>query len=166
MDNQKLQTKNSFQLSFDKLPNALLNLQLCPIPSISLSHSAIGTPFSFIKEPDTRLVYSSFDIQFKLSENFAGYLEIFNWINGLGFPESFEQYSDWKGTSGKREKIFSDSSLMIMTATNNPSIRVDFTNMFPTALSEIEFDTTVQDATYIDVSARFEFDYMRISNNT
>lgn len=158
MSNQ-FQTQNNFQLAFTRLPNVMINLQQCNIPSIQMTHSQVGTPFSFIKEPDTKINYGDFMVSFKLDENFDSYLEIFNWMKGLGFPKDFTQYSNLKGDAfNKRENIFSDATLTTLTNASNSNVRVEFQNMFPITLSEIDFSTMLTDANNIDVFASFAYD--------
>lgn len=154
---------SQFTLSFDKLPNATLRLQNCSIPSLGLSHSEIGTPFSWLKEPDTKLNFSEFPITFKLDENFDGYLEVFNWMMGLSFPESFDQYAELKGPEQYgRTRIFSDATLTVLTNKNNPNLRVTFRDLFPTFLSQVDFQTTNEDVMNIDVAASFEYHLFKV----
>lgn len=157
MSNDFLQN-NSFTLTIQKTPNVALNLTTCSIPSIGMSHTEIGTPFSWIKEPDTKVNFSELPITFKLRENLDGYLEIFNWMMGLGFPESFQQYADLKGANEpSRKNIFSDITITILTNKNNPNLRVTFLDAFPTFLSQVDFDTMVDDAVMSDIAASFEY---------
>lgn len=157
MANDFLQN-NQFSLTFTKAPNLAINLQTCSIPGLGMSHTEIGTPFSFLKEPDTKINFSEFPVTFKLKENFDGYLEIFNWMLGLGFPESFTQYANLKGVGEPtRKNIFSDITLTVLTNKNNANLRVVFKDAFPTFLSQVDFDTQTEDATMIDVAASFEY---------
>jgi hypothetical protein len=158
MANDFLQN-SQFTLSFLKLPNVVLRLQTCSIPSLGMSHSEVGTPFSWIKEPDTKVTFSEFPITFKLDENFDGYLEVFNWMMGLSFPEDFSQYRDLKGDVPPQDRtnIFSDATLSVLTNANNPNIRVNFVGAFPTFLSQVDFETTNEDAMNIDIAASFEY---------
>lgn len=149
---------SQFTMSFTKLPNVMLNLQTVSIPSIGLSHQEIGTPFSFIKEPNTKLQYSPLPVTFKLQENLDGYFDIFNWMVGLGFPESFDQYQTLQGDKPTdRTNLFSDAIISILTNKNNPNLRVKFVAAFPTFLSEVPFSTMETDAVMPDVAASFEY---------
>ena len=44
----------------------------------------------------------------------------------------------------------SDATLMIMTNKNNPTVKVNFRNVYPTSLSGVSFDTKDTDATKLD----------------
>jgi hypothetical protein len=151
--------QNQFTVTFNKISNTVITLQTAPIPSVAGSHTNVGTPFSWIKEPDTKGVYSPWNISFKLDENLDGYLDIFNWWQGLYFPHSHQEYRDLKGNveESNRRNIFSDATVNILDNTNHLNVRVNFRDMFPTTISEVPFKTDVLDAVPIDVTATFEY---------
>lgn len=125
--------------------------------------SQVGTPFSNMKEPDTKIMFEDLVCTFKLTENFDGYLEIYNWIKGLGFSQSFTEYSNLKGDTNNRSNIFTDVILTIYDNSSNPNIEVHLYNAFPYSLSSVNLDTTVNDATFNTIEARFAYDYHNIS---
>lgn len=149
-----------FQLSFAKIPKTVLKLQSVSVPSLGLSHAEIGTPFSWLKEPDTKVNFSELQVTFKLDENFETYLEIFNWIMGISFPEEFTQHEDL--ADGDHKNIFSDATLTVLTNSNIPNLRITFRDLFPTFLSQIDFEVTADDATTIDMAASFEYHLFKI----
>lgn len=159
MANDFLQN-SQFLLSFSKIPSVALNLQTVSVPSLGLSHSQIGTPFSFLKEPDTKVNFSELQVTFKLDENFSTYLEIFNWIMGMSFPEDFEQYANLE--QGSHKNIFSDATLTILTNSNIPNLRIEFRDLFPTFLSQVDLAVNDTDATTLDMAASFEYHLFKI----
>lgn len=158
---------SQFTMTFTKLPNVMLYLQTVSIPSVGLSHEDVGTPFSWMKEPNTKLNYSPLPVTFKLQENLDGYLEILNWMIGIGFPESFDQYKALQGDDPKsRRNIFSDATISVLTNANIPNLRVNFVEAFPSFLSQVDFNTTENDATMIDIAAQFEYQRFTIEKIT
>ena len=154
MVNDFLQS-TQFTLSFAKIPEATLRLQSVSIPSLGISHTEIGTPFSFLKEPDTKVNFSELPVTFKLDENFEGYLSVFNWMMGIGFPKEFPQYASLE--AGSHRSIFSDATLTVLTNSNLPNLRVSFRDAFPTFLSQVDFNTMATDAETLDIAASFEY---------
>lgn len=151
--------QNQFSVSFNKIANTTITLQTAPIPGVSGTHTNVGTPFSWLKEPDTKGVYSPWNITFKLDKNLDAYLDIFNWWQGLYFPHSYDQYTALKGDveESNRRNLFSDATLNILDNFNHLNLRVNFRDVFPVSLSEVPFTTEVDDAKHIDVTASFEY---------
>jgi hypothetical protein len=91
----------------------------------------------------------------------TNYLEMYNWLRGLGFPESYDEYGNlvrqntYAGSDN--EKIFSDGTLMILTSHNNANVRVTFEDMFPIALSDLSFDSTLTDIDYLKATVTFRY---------
>ena len=56
-------------------------------------------------------------------------------------------------------KSFSDATLTVFSALNNPLIRVKYINAFPSSLSDIQFDTKSSADTIITATASFNYDY-------
>jgi hypothetical protein len=86
-------------------------------------------------------------------------MEIHNWLVSLGIPESFDQsaYKRAAGTSFKAGNVYSDGSLMILTSNQNPNLQVNFSDMFPISLSELNFDATDTNVTYLEASVTFRY---------
>jgi hypothetical protein len=57
---------------------------------------------------------------------------------------------------------YSDATLTILSALNNPIARVEFVNMFPVSLSDIYFDTKQSADDIITADATFVFDQFKI----
>jgi hypothetical protein len=56
---------------------------------------------------------------------------------------------------------YSDATLTVLSALNNPILRVEFTNMFPVSLSDIYFDTKQSADDVISADATFVFDQFK-----
>ena len=55
---------------------------------------------------------------------------------------------------------FSDASMLILSNKNNPILEIKYTNVFPTALSGLDYD--VQQTTINELSATATFKFMSI----
>jgi hypothetical protein len=87
------------------------------------------------------------------------YLEIYNWIKGITFPQNFDQF---KEINESKEGRFSDISVLVLNSSKNPSINITYRNCFPISLSEITLDTTSSDLIYPEATATFQYDYYEI----
>lgn len=153
-----------FRFSIKKLPNVNYFCQKVSLPSISLSQVEFNTPFGIIPRAGDKITYSTMPITFRVDEDFKNYIEIHDWMVGLGHPESLEQtrkLSESSPTpvrlSGSAASFVSDGTLNIQTSNRNPSINVFFYDMFPTDLTELVFDTTSPDVDYIEATATFRY---------
>jgi len=145
-----------FKFNVKKAPHLNFFVQSVNLPNVSLGEVDVDTPFSKIPFPGTRLLFGNLSITFKVDEDMKNYLEMFNWMKELGFPDNFDQFN----TISKRaiytgEGIFSDTTLIILTSAMNPNIEVTFIDCFPVDLSELSFDSTSGDVEYVTATVTF-----------
>ena len=143
-----------FKFTLNRAPNLSYNIQRTMLPGVNLDFSTVPTPFSTIPL-NSRLDYNQLMVSFKVDEDLKNYLEIYNWMVELGAPESFAQYNT--------EALKLDANLIVMTSSMRPNISIDFFNIFPTSLSDIDFLTTDTDVNYVEASATFRYQRYSIS---
>lgn len=158
-DNPNFLSPVGFRFTISKIPNVSFFTQRVSVPAISLGSADIQTPFSKISMPGDHITYSEFRLMFRVDEDLTNYTSIFNWITGLGFPESFDQYLSV--ASPKLPTIntgmFSDGVLEILGSAKQTVMEVQFKDMHPTSLSELEFDSTEASINYISATATFAY---------
>jgi hypothetical protein len=84
------------------------------------------------------------------------YIELYDWLKGIGFPDNFAQYGNIAGagvTTG--DGVYSDITLIILSSAMNPNMEVTFYDCFPVDLSAIEFDSTSVDVQYATATVSF-----------
>ena len=145
-----------YKLMIKKLPHLNFFVQSVTVPSISLGTADIETPFTKLPFPGTKLTFQNLEVTFKIDEDMQNYIEVFTWMNELGFPDNF---ADYQAIAGRKlytgEGVFSDMSLTIMTSAMNPNIVIDFVDCFPVDLSSIIFDSTSADVSYLTATVTF-----------
>lgn len=154
--NPSFLSPTGFQLQIKKTPHVNYFIQKANLPSVSLATADVDTPFTKIPFPGTRLTFGNFQVTFKVDEDMKNYLEIFDWLKGIGFPDNFDQYKSLAGhsmTTG--DGLFSDISLIVLSGAKNPNIQINFYDCFPVDLSEIQFESTDADINYITATATF-----------
>ena len=87
-------------------------------------------------------------------------MKIHNWVTGLGYPETTEQYK--KATTdedGLRDLdyVFSDGSLHILNSNFNTTAIVKFAQLFPTNLTSLEFEASDTDINYFTAEVTFKY---------
>lgn len=157
---------NAFQLTFNRIKDTVVYVQKTSIPGLTLPSVEISNPFVTSKELGDHINFDSFGIQFKLDQNLEGYLDIFNWIVEIGFPENFDQYKNAVQPDNRRSNLYGDATLLLYSNTLNSNLEVRFKNIHPTYISQIPFDTTITDDNPIDVTAQFDYDYFTVHKVT
>lgn len=153
-----------FKFQFDKLPNVEYWSYSINLPGITFGEVIQPTPFLDVKRPGDKLIFDPLVINFIVQENLANYIEIYNWMFGIGYPESYDQYKSWTTKDGKtaKQNIYSDGILTILSNKYNPVVRVKFIDCFPTALSALTYDSSITDVTPIITDVTLSYSYYKI----
>ena len=142
----------SFATNFLRMPGINYFCQRVNIPGISLANTIQATPFSNIPIEGDVLEYEDLSIAFIVDEDMQNYLELYNWLHSLGFPDRYAQYDNQTGQS-----IKSDVNIIIHTNKSNPNYSIVFKDVFPIQLGVINFDTNNTDLEPIVVDATFKY---------
>ena len=148
----------SFDLSFSRLPNVQYFCQRISLPTVVLGETHEASPFMNTALEGDTLTYEAMSLSFILDEDLQNYIEIYNWMTALGFPREYAQFAALKQeSSGSQDTKYSDLDIILHTNKSNPNYRVKFTDVFPTSLSSIMFDSTPTGMDPIAVDATFNF---------
>ena len=149
-----------FKFTLAKEPKVDFFSNSCRIPEISLGTSVQPTYLKDIDVPGDKLSYGDFSFRFLVDENLENYMKIHNWLTGLGYPETTQQYKDLTtNESGVRDpkEAFSDGTLRILNSNFKDVAKVKFKDLFPVSLSSLEFDATVTDVQYFTAEVTFKY---------
>lgn len=163
-DNQ-IQNRNflspvGFKFTLAKEPKVSFFCNSARIPEISLQLSQQPTYLKDLDLPGTKIVYGDFNLKFLVDEDLVNYMSIHNWITGLGFPETTQQYADLITNEDGNQDIlesFSDGSLYILDSNYNTNSIVKFKDLFPVTLSSLDFNTTDTDINYFTAEVSFKY---------
>jgi hypothetical protein len=162
-DNINFLSPLAFKFTLSRSPNLNFFVTDVNIPSIELGFTEVPTPFKPLQLAGDKLVYGDLILSFKVDEDFANYFEIYNWIKALGHPESFYDYKKLKNAkSGNKEKILSDATLMIFNSAYLPNIEIQFEDLFPTSIGNIDFNTTDTDVNYVTNTVTFKYKIFKV----
>jgi len=147
-----------FAFHVKKTPNLNWYVQTINIPGVHLPPVEIQNPFVKVPYPGDHIQYDDIMINFKVDEGFANWLELYNWIKKMGYPNEYAEYrSITAPTVPVGEGIKSDISLIIMNSSRIPKINIIFKDAFPVSLSSLIFDSTKQNPDPIDASCTFRY---------
>lgn len=161
---------NGFQFNIDTLPNVSFFCQSASIPNMSLATAYVPSPLVDFTVPGTNITYDELTIKFIVQENFQNYIELHDWMVGLGFPEERGQYKQLRQTRGGNDKGFStsgdysDATLTVLDSDLNPSMNITFIDCYPVSLQGLEFDISDGNATYLTAQATFRYTLYKFNN--
>ena len=149
-----------FKFDLAKFPKASFFSNSARIPEIVLGTIIQPGYLKDIDIPGEKLQYGDFSLRFLVDENLENYMSIHNWLTGLGFPETPQQFinktTDEEGQRDMNEQ-FSDGSLRILNSNFQTMAIVKFSDLFPTSITSLEFDSTETDINYFTAEASFKY---------
>jgi hypothetical protein len=113
-------------------------------PGISLTEVQVPYRGVNLAQTGDRMVFDDLAIRFNITENMENYLELFNWMHNIINHKDAEDYKY-------------DASLLIMSSHNNMVKTVKFQEIFPTALSTVEFNSQSLDVEYLQADVSFRY---------
>lgn len=133
------------------------------LPDLQAPPAEFENPLIAVPVPGEKVSFGEFTATFLISEDMSNYIAVHNWIVGLGFPESHDQYKNFissRTDDVSRNELtagYSDGVLQILNSSNNVAKTIRFVDMFPTSLSSLQMQTTTQDTTYFAATATFRY---------
>lgn len=147
----------NFKFIIKRAPHLNFFVQKVTIPGITLPATYSPNPIVRIPEIGDQLEYDELSISFRVDENLQNYLEIQNWMRGSG-KQSFEQYSTLASNpSYTGESIKSVVSLTVLSNAKRPNYEFVFEEAFPTKISSITFDSSMEDVSSIEAEVEFRY---------
>tara|TARA_Y100000361_G_C11128824_1_gene327630 strand:+ start:871 stop:1299 length:429 start_codon:yes stop_codon:yes gene_type:complete len=135
------------------------------LPGLTLGEATAPNPFRDIPVPGDKILFEELTIRFIVDEELQNWLEMKDWIFGLGYPESQEQYEQLANTNKGMKPFgdrYSDGSLMILTSHKNAQMKVTFQNLWPVTLSGIQLDSSVAEVDYVTADATFAYTIYKV----
>lgn len=154
--NTNLLQPTKYSVSFPEISDTIYFCQKINLPGVSLSDMPQVTPNLDLFVPSTKLMYNTLDLEFLVNENLSSWIVIHNWIRNITTNGVTSNLLTYKNNS-KAQAI-----LTVYSNQNNPRIRVNFSDVFPLTLGDIEFDTTLSAEEHLVARATFRFNYFDI----
>ena len=149
-----------FKFTLAKYPKVDFFSNSARIPELSLGTAVQPSYLKDIDIPGEKLTFGDLTIRFLVDENMKNYMSVHNWLKGIGFPETPQQFKDQTTDSdGIRDEkgVFSDGSLHILNSNFQDVAIVKFSDLFPVALTSLEFDATETDINYFTAEATMRY---------
>ena len=134
-----------FMLSFDRLPTVTYFCTAVNIPGVSVGQAPIAFPSLTVYSPGNQLAYNNFNVDFNVDESLETWKELYNWFKSFASPNGTDERNCLSSQANQYTNTtkpwYSDATLTVLNALNNPVVRIQFTNMFPVGLADLNFDT-------------------------
>ena len=172
IENRNFLAPTGFKFKLEKAPAVSFFCNQANIPSLDLG---IATQPSYLKDidvPGDKLVFGDLTLRFLVDEDLTNYMEIQNWMRGLGYPEDLNQSYDLQKTGNRKmdaksrgmENIFSDGTMQVQNSSLVSNFLIKFQGLFPYSLTTLIFDATDTDIEYFTSEVSFKYTYYEITD--
>ena len=158
-----------FKFNLTKFPKVDFFSNSARIPELNLELTTQASYLKNIDVPGERLSYGDFTLRFLVDENMENYQSIYDWLTGLGFPETTKEFAEIiKDKDGQRDpkEAFCDGTLRILNSNFREVGKVKFNDLFPISLTSLEFDATNTDVQFFTAEATFKYTLYKLVTNT
>ena len=159
----------AFKFNLTKLPKVDFFSNSARIPELNLELAKQPSYLKNIDVPGERLTFGDLTLQFLVDENMENYIAVYDWLKGLGFPETTKQFKELttdKDGQRDQKEAFSDGTLRILNSNYREVAKVKFEDIFPISLTSLEFDATNTDIQYFTAQASFKYTIYNLSSST
>ena len=171
--NRNFLSPTGFKFALKRSPGVAFFCNQANIPSLDLGIAEQPTYLKNIDVPGDKIQFGDLNLRFLVDEDLMNYMEIQNWIRGLGYPEKISEFENLEkqsvlgvetkfGQSG--DDIYSDATLQILSNNLVPQFQVVFSDCFPYSLSTVTFDATDTDIEYFTADVSFKYTIYRITD--
>ena len=174
IENRNFLSPVGFKFGLKRSPGVAFFCNSANIPDISLGIAEQPTYLKDIPVPGDKIQFGDLNLRFLVDEDLTNYMEIQNWIRGLGYPESLQEYQDLDDSGNLtdafgffkngRADIYSDGNLQILSSNLVPQFQVQFSDLFPYTLSTMAFDATDTDIEYFTADVSFKYTIFNITD--
>ena len=159
----------AFKFNLAKFPKVDFFSNSAIIPVLNLELAQQASYLKNIAVPGERLTYGDFTLRFLVDENMENYKSVYDWLTGLGFPETTKEFADIiKDSDGQRDpkEAFCDGTLRILNSNYREVAKVKFKDLFPISLSSLDFDATNTDVQFFTAQATFKYTIYDLVSST
>ena len=171
-----------FRFGIHQLPKVEFFAVSATIPAIALSDVIIPTPLKSIPMMGDQLTYDNLTITYIVDEHLENFLSIHEWMTAIGFPKNRTQFSEFRANTsntpttrlGRTTEIgevtettsinalFSDATLTVLSNKNNPIVNVFFRDLYPIAMSALDYNQGATDVEYLTATVDFAYQIYEI----
>ena len=160
IENRNFLSPIGFKFTLAKDPKISFFSNSTRIPEINMGTANQPTYLKDLDVPGDKMTYGDFTLRFLVDENLENYMAVHNWLTGLGYPETTQQFRDLTTDDENLrdlKKQFSDGSLHILNSNFRPQAIVKFKDLFPVSLTSLDFEASDTDVNYFTAEVSFKY---------
>tara|TARA_B100000902_G_scaffold149601_1_gene146151 strand:- start:66 stop:623 length:558 start_codon:yes stop_codon:yes gene_type:complete len=174
IENRNFLSPTGFKFNLKRSPGVAFFCNQANIPDLNLGVTEQPTYLRDIPTPGDKLDFGDLNLRFLVDEDLTNFMEIQNWLRGLGYPETVQEFRDLEksGTIPVRDyvqsgqDVYSDGTLQILSSNLNAKFNVKFRDLFPTSLTTLTFDATDTDIEYFTADVTFKYTLYELTTVT
>lgn len=155
--NKNYALSTHYQFQCRKIPNVTYFCQGANLSGLHLGIAEQPTIFNNIPRPASKLKPEELVVNFVVDEDLKNWIEIYNWMQSASNQTDFDKYEE------PDKHLNSESILFIIDSHQNPRFRINFANIFPIALSGLDFQTGTTEATPMYSRVTFAYTHHTIT---
>lgn len=148
----------SIQLVIDRIPNVNFFCTSASVPGIASTAVRQPSPFADVKVTGDKIMFQPLIVNFIVDENMANWKEIFDWMVSYAHPTEFDEYAD---ATIPQNRLYaskkSDATLIVPNNKYNATHEFSYVDIFPVDMTDIIFDTQIDDVPNIICTVTFEY---------
>jgi hypothetical protein len=138
------------------------------VPTINLPEATQPTYLKNIPRAGDKMSFEDLSLTFMVDEDLVNFMEIQNWMRGLGYPESLQEIYRWQNKTTEVDypnsyrdegglNLFSDGTLLIYNSQQTPHMKVTFKDLWPSNLTLLQFDSQLTTEQFLRASVTFKY---------
>ena len=173
IENRNFLAPVGFKFNLQRSPGVAFFCNQANIPDLNLGVANQPNPLRDIPTPGDKVDFGDLNLRFLVDEDLTNYMEIQNWIRGLGYPEDTEQFDKLEksgsSTLPKRymqigDQIYSDGTLQVLSSNMVAKFNVNFNELWPYSLTTLTFDATDTDIEYFTADVSFKYTMYKLTD--
>jgi hypothetical protein len=171
IQNRNFLSPTGFKFTLNRTPKVAFFSNSANIPGMTLGVAIQPSYLKDIDTPGDKIVFDDFTLRFLVDEDLKNYMEIHNWIRGLGYADSLKDIYDLQNqqeyvdmSKSKTMNIYSDGTLTILGSGLTPNFKIKFNDLWPYNLSALNFDATGTDIEYFTADVTFKYTIYQITD--
>ena len=139
-----------YLLKLEKFEGVDFFCQGANVPDINMPSIDVSSPFRSLPIiPGGGVSFGDFTVRFIVDEDLVNYNSIHKWMRDNGNADQMARQTPEKD-------IYTNGQLHIVTSSYNPAFVVEFKDLFPVSLTNLQFDATISDVEYITAEVVFK----------
>ena len=164
IENRNFLAPTGFKFTLTRTPKVSFFCNQANIPDINLGVAVQPSYTKMLPTPGDIMEFGDLNLRFLVDEDLENYMEIQNWMRGLGFPDNLLQFNELEKNASVRgnyvndkQNVYSDGTLQVLTSSQIANFQVVFKDLFPYSLSTLSFDATDADIDYFTAEVSFKY---------